>query len=163
MIITSHVKDGVDMLKEARFPKEIIDAVLSHHGTSVLSFFYHKAVEMSEEPETVYKEDFSYRGKLPDTKELALVSLADAVQAAVQALNSNDVDAIEQRVRSVIKSRIDEGQLAAAPLTFADIELITQNFVHVLAGMTHSRIEYPEQVAKELAEKSEKTDNNEEA
>lgn len=163
MIITSHVKDGVDMLKEARFPKEIIDAVLSHHGTSVLSFFYHKAVEMSEEPDTVYKEDFSYRGKLPDTKELALVSLADAVQAAVQALNSNDVDAIEQRVRSVIKSRIDEGQLAAAPLTFADIELITQNFVHVLAGMTHSRIEYPEQVAKELAEKSVKTENNEEA
>jgi len=162
MIITSHVKDGVDILKENRFPKEIIDAVLSHHGTSVLSFFYHKAVEIAEEPETVYKEDFSYRGKLPDTKELALVSLADAVQAAVQALQSNDVEAIEQRVRSVIKARIDEGQLSAAPLTFADIELITQNFVHVLAGMTHSRIEYPEQVAKELAEKSAKAAEAEE-
>lgn len=154
MIITSHVKDGVDILRENRFPKEIVDAALSHHGNSVLSFFYHKAEEQTEDPTTIRKEDYTYRGKLPDTKELAIVCLADGVQAAVQALNTNDAEAIERRVRSVIKSRIDEGMLAASPLTFGDIELITQNFVRVLSGMTHSRVEYPEQVAKELAEKN---------
>jgi len=80
---------------------------------------------------------------------MALVSLADSVQAAVKALNSDDNDLIEQRVRSVINSRIEEGQLNESPLTLKDLEAIVRTFAIVLTGVNHSRIEYPEQIIKQ--------------
>ena len=149
LIITSHVKDGVDILREHKFPQEIIDAVKMHHGTGLLSFFYNKAKEAAENPDSVRKEDYCYGGPLPSTKEMALVSLADSVQAAVKALNSDDNDLIEQRVRSVINSRIEEGQLNESPLTLKDLEAIVRTFAIVLTGVNHSRIEYPEQIIKQ--------------
>ncbi|MCL2817792.1 MAG: HDIG domain-containing protein, partial [Clostridiales bacterium] len=84
-IIISHVKDGMDLLREYKFPQEIIDSVETHHGNAVLTYFYHKAMEAAANPEDVRKDDFRYPGPLPQTKETALVSLADGVQAAVQS------------------------------------------------------------------------------
>ncbi len=144
MIITSHVQDGIKMLKEQRFPAEIIDIVEQHHGNSVLTYFYHKAREMALDPDEVKLEDYSYKGRPPQTKEAALVMLADSVQAAVQSLSSPDQQQLENRVQEVIKSKIADGQLKECPLTFRDLELIGQSFMMVLSGMNHSRIAYPE-------------------
>jgi len=144
MIITAHVTDGVKMLKEQRFPGEIIDIVEQHHGNSLLTYFYHKARELALDPDEVKLEDYCYKGRPPQTKEAALVMLADSVQAAVQALSGQDQQQLENRVQEVLKSRIADGQLKECPLTFRDLEMIGQSFMMVLSGMNHSRIAYPE-------------------
>ncbi len=150
MILTSHVKDGIELLKENHFPWEIIDIVEQHHGTSVLSFFYKKALENAENASSVRQDDFRYPGRKPQTKEAALVLLADVVQAAVQSLVGDERNKIEAKVREVIKSKVDDGQLQECPLTFKDIGIIANAFLMVLSGFNHQRIEYPEDVAKEV-------------
>lgn len=145
MIITSHVTDGIKMLREARFPEEIIDIVEQHHGNSLVSFFYHKAKEAALDPDEIKEEDYRYKGRRPQTKEAALVMLADSVQAAIQALQSGDPQAIENRVREVINGKIASDQLADCPLTFRDLEAVVQSFLTVIAGMNHHRISYPDE------------------
>ena len=145
MIITSHVTDGIKMLREARFPEEIIDIVEQHHGNSLVSFFYHKAKEAALDPDAIKEEDYRYKGRRPQTKEAALVMLADSVQAAIQALQSGDPQAIENRVREVINGKIASDQLADCPLTFRDLEAVVQSFLTVIAGMNHHRISYPDE------------------
>lgn len=150
LIITSHVKEGVEMLKEYKFPHEIIEIAEQHHGTGVLSYFHHKAMGLDEDQGKIRKEDFRYAGPKPQTKEAALVMLADSVQAAVQAMVNPAKGQMEQRVREIIKSKMDDGQLQESPLTFRDLDVIAQAFSKVLWGMHHSRIVYPEEVAKEM-------------
>lgn len=150
LIITSHVKDGVEMLKEHKMPYQIIDIAEQHHGTSVLSYFYHKAKENAEDPESIKKEDFSYLGPKPQTKEAALVMLADSVQAAVQSMVNPSKGHVEQKIRDIIKNKVSEGQLQECPLTFRDLDTIAQSFAKVLWGMHHTRIEYPEEVRKQI-------------
>ena len=145
LIITSHPSDSVKMLKEHRFPPEILDIVEQHHGSGVLSYFYHRAKENALVPEEVKLDDYRYKGRRPQTKEAALVMLADSVQAAVQALTSGDKQQIENRIHGVIQGKVDEGQLNEAPLTFRDLELIETTFLTVLSGMHHTRISYPGQ------------------
>jgi len=145
MIITSHPVDGIKTLKERRFPSEIIDIVDQHHGSGVLQFFYHKAKENAVDPEEIRIEDFRYKGRKPQTKEAALVMLADSVQAGVQALRGADRAQVEARVRDIIQHKIEEGQLEESPLTFKDIDTIIQTFLMVLSGMNHIRISYPGQ------------------
>lgn len=145
MIITSHVTDGIKILREARFPEEIIDIVEQHHGNSLVSFFYHKAKEAALDPDEIKEEDYRYKGRRPQTKEAALVMLADSVQAAIQALQSGDPQAIENRVREVINGKIASDQLADCPLTFRDLEAVVQSFLTVIAGMNHHRISYPDE------------------
>ena len=145
MIITSHTTDGVKMLKEQRFPMEIIDVVEQHHGDTTLAYFYHKAKETALDPEDVKIDDYRYKGRRPQTKEAALVMLADSVQAAVQALSGNDPNQIVERVNDVVQGKIEDGQLRECPLTFRDIEAISQSFLMVLSGMNHIRISYPDQ------------------
>lgn len=150
LIITSHVKDGVEMLREQKFPEEIIRIAEQHHGNSVLSFFYRKAQEQAENPETVRREDFCYPGPRPSTKESALVMLADSVQAAVQSMNNPSKGQVEQKIREIIKAKVDDGQLEECPLTFGDLDIIAKSFTSVLVGMHHHRIVYPDEVAKQM-------------
>jgi len=145
LIITSHPSDSVKMLKEQHFPQEIIDIVEQHHGAGVLKYFYHRAKENALNPEDVKIDDYRYKGRRPQTKEAALVMLADSVQAAVQALSSGDKQQIENRIHEVIQGKVDEGQLNEAPLTFRDLNTIEQTFLTVLSGMHHTRISYPGQ------------------
>ena len=144
MIITSHTTDGAKMLREERFPEEIIDIVEQHHGNTVLKYFYNKAKEMAADPDEVKASDYRYKGRRPQTKEAALVMLADSVQAAVQALNSQDSEKVKEKVYGVINAKVKEGQLADCPLTFKDLESISQSFLMVLSGMNHQRINYPD-------------------
>ena len=163
MIITSHTTDGAKMLREEHFPEEIINIVEQHHGNSVLKYFYNKAKEQAVDPDEVKIADYRYKGRRPQTKEAALVMLADSVQAAVQAINSQDSEQVKDKVFKVINSKMQEGQLADCPLTFKDLEVISQSFLMVLSGMNHQRINYPDSATEAPTEGTadeNKTENN---
>ncbi|UWG96849.1 HDIG domain-containing protein [Dehalobacter sp. DCM] len=141
LIIISHVKDGLEMAKEHKLPQNIQDIIAQHHGDSTVSFFYHKALEENAE---MPEEAFRYDGPRPQTKEAALVLLADNVEAAVRSQKLNNPGKIEGLVRKIIKEKFDEGQLDQCDLTFKDLDKIAVAFTKVLSGIFHSRIEYPE-------------------
>lgn len=149
LIITSHVKDGVELAKEHKFPQVILDIIEQHHGTGLVSYFYHKAKE-GDKSENILESDFRYPAAKPQSREAAIIMLADSVQAAVHVLEKPTKGLLETKVREIIKSKLEDGQLSECDLTFKDIAIITQSFVRVLNGIFHSRIEYPDQVAKEM-------------
>lgn len=149
LIITSHVRDGVEMAREAGLPREVVDIIEQHHGTSLVSFFYHRAAE-ADKNEVVPEESFRYEGPKPQTKEAALVMLADTVEAATRSLQKPTPGRLEGIVRRLIKEKLNEGQLEECNLTFRDLDLIAGAFSRVLSGFFHHRIEYPESVIKEL-------------
>ncbi|MEA4902535.1 MAG: HDIG domain-containing protein [Desulfitobacterium sp.] len=141
LIITSHIKDGLEMAKEEKLPQAIQDIIAQHHGDSIVSFFYHKAVE--DNPETP-EETFHYEGPRPQTKETALVMLADSVEAAVRSMKQATPGRIEGLVRKIIKDKLNNDQLNQSDLTFRDLDKIADAFLRVLTGIFHSRVEYPE-------------------
>ena len=149
MILTSHVREGVEMLRQARFPEEVITLMEQHHGTGLLRLFYKKAQEQALDSSTVREEDFRYPYSKPQSKEAALVFLADSTQAAVQAIKQAAKGQIEETVRNIIKGKTEDGQLQECLLTFQDLQLIEEAFLRVLSGMNHNRLLYPEQMAKE--------------
>jgi len=144
LIITSHVKDGLEMAKENKLPQQILDIISQHHGDGLVSFFYHKALE---EREDVPEESFHYEGPKPQTKEAALVALADNVEAAVRSMKQPTPGRVEGLIRKIIKDRLNDGQLNQCDLTFQDLDRIAMAFVRVLNGIFHSRVEYPDMPA----------------
>ena len=143
LILTSHVKDGVELAKENKLPQPIIDIIEQHHGKSLVSFFFHKALE-GDRSETVNEEDFRYEGPKPRTKEAAIVMLADNIEAAVRSLQNPTAGRVEGLVRKIIKDRLMDGQLDECDLTLKDLDAIASSFVRVLSGIFHNRIEYPD-------------------
>lgn len=141
LIITAHVREGVELAKEYRLPKEIVDVVRQHHGTSMVTYFYEKA---SRAGETVLDSDFRYAGERPSSPEAALVMLADSVEAAMRVVQKPTPQKIEQAVRKVFAAKMADHQLDDADLTLADIERIVQVYSRMLASVYHPRIEYPE-------------------
>ncbi|MCS7232977.1 MAG: phosphohydrolase, partial [Synergistetes bacterium] len=127
---------------EYKLPQAVIDIIVQHHGTTVVSYFYHKAKE--ERGEEVNPDDFRYPGPKPQTKEAAIVMLADSIEASARSLSEFTPSKLESLVREVIKMKIEDGQLSESPLSFKDLEKIVYAFIKVLRGMYHSRIEYPE-------------------
>lgn len=144
LIITSHVKDGVELAKEYKIPKAIIDIIEQHHGTSLVKYFYITMKNSSDRPEDVKEEDFRYAGPIPDTKEAAIIMLADSVEAAVRSISEPTKGKIEEMVNNIIKARLNEGQLDNCDLTLKDLNKIREAFLKVLTGIYHQRIEYPE-------------------
>lgn len=140
-IIVSHVTDGAKMVKKYKMPKEIVDIVEQHHGTTLLKYFYHKASETGSE---VKEENFRYPGPKAQTKEAAIIGIADSVEAAVRSMKSPTQATIEKLVKSIIADRLNDGQLNECDLTFKELEKISQSFCETLAGIFHNRIEYPE-------------------
>ncbi|MEL1136189.1 HDIG domain-containing metalloprotein [Desulfitobacterium sp. THU1] len=149
LIITSHLKDGLEMAKEEKLPQVIQDIIAQHHGDSVVSFFYHKALEDNA---SVPEEAFHYEGPKPQTKEAALVMLADSVEAAVRAMKQPTPGRIEGLVRKIIKDKLNDDQLSQCNLTFQDLDKIASAFVRILSGIFHSRVEYPELQPKQELE-----------
>ncbi len=152
LIITSHVKDGVEMAREHNLPQPIVDIMQQHHGTDLVRYFYHRATEMDKEG-TVLEQDFRYSGPRPQTKEAAVVMLADSVEAAVRAVSKPTPGRVEGLVRKIIKDRLAYGQLDECDLTLKDLDLIARAFVRVLSGIFHARVEYPENIIKEIEAK----------
>ena len=145
LIITSHVKDGLELAHKHRLPQVIRDIIGQHHGTTLLTYFYNQALGEGKE-QKVAEGDFRYVGPKPQTKEAAIVMLADSIEAAVRSLGKPTPNRIEGMVHKIIKERLHDGQLEECDLTFRDLSAIAAAFVKVLAGIYHSRIEYPQRV-----------------
>lgn len=140
-IIIAHATDGADMLRKHRMPKEIIDIAEQHHGTTLLKFFYHKAKQNGNE---VKEEDFRYPGPKPQTKESAVIGIADSVEAAVRSLAHPTHEQIETLVRNIIADRLQDGQLSECHITLKELDTVAYTLCETLKGIFHSRIEYPE-------------------
>jgi putative nucleotidyltransferase with HDIG domain len=144
-VIRSHVKLGVEKARSLALPRQVIDIIAEHHGNSVISWFYNKALKQEIQ---VNMEDFTYPGNPPRSRESAVVMLADVTEAAVRTLSKPTVARMEKFIQELFTAKVEHGQLAECELTFRDLEMIKNAFVRVLAGHYHSRIEYPKQ-AKE--------------
>jgi putative nucleotidyltransferase with HDIG domain len=159
LIITSHVRDGVEIAKEHGLPDKLIDIISQHHGTDLVRYFFNKAAEcIQDEKEVLVEADFRYEGPKPQTKEAALVMLADSVEAAVKALPKYSPVKIEALIQKIIRERLDEGQFEECDLTLKDLTNVKNSFVKVLAGLYHNRIEYPDKVLKEMERKKTNAD-----
>ncbi|MBN2720333.1 MAG: HDIG domain-containing protein, partial [Proteobacteria bacterium] len=145
LILSSHVKDGVEIGREYRLPRRIIDIIKQHHGTRLISYFYNKAKEQ-EDPsvQTVDAKDFRYPGPKPQSREAALVMLADAVEAASKVLSSPTPSRIRGVVQKVINDIFIDGQLDESNLTLRDLHQIAKSFTRTITGILHHRIDYPE-------------------
>ncbi len=149
MIITAHPKDGIEIAKEYHLPQVIQNFILQHHGEGLASYFYNQAVK-EEGVENVKEEQFRYTGPKPNTKETAILMIADAVESAVRSLKNPTPEEIEGMINKIIVERLNDGQLSDSPLTLKDIKTIASTFSRILRGMQHNRIKYQENLAEEL-------------
>ena len=149
MIITAHPKDGIEIAKEYHLPQVIQNFILQHHGEGLASYFYNQAVK-EEGAENVKEEQFRYTGPKPNTKETAILMIADAVESAVRSLKNPTPEEIEGMINKIIVERLNDGQLSDSPLTLKDIKTIASTFSRILRGMQHNRIKYQENLAEEL-------------
>ncbi|BDU50462.1 HD family phosphohydrolase [Haliovirga abyssi] len=141
LVVTAHTKDGDEMARAYKIPKEIRDVMKEHQGTTLLAYFYNKAKK--ENPD-VNESDFRYEGPKPRTKESAIIMLADSVEAAVRSIDNKTHIAVEEMIHKVVSGKISAGQLSEAELTFKDIEIVMNTFSEVIQGIYHSRIKYPD-------------------
>ncbi len=149
MVITAHPKDGVEIAKEYGLPPIIHNFILQHHGEGLASYFYNQAVQ-EEGIENVKEEQFRYTGPKPNTKETAILMIADAVESAVRSLKNPTPEEIEKIIDKIIVERLNDTQLADSPLTLHDIKVIAATFSRILRGMQHNRIKYQENIAEEF-------------
>lgn len=155
LIITSHVREGVELAREAHLPQDITNFIEQHHGTSLAKYFYSRALEEDREG-TLSEDSFRYEGPKPQSKEVALVMLADSVEAGVRSLQDPTPDKIRNMVRRIIKDKLNDGQLESCDLTFKDLDVIAVSFCKSLEGLYHKRIEYPEIIVREFEKRREK-------
>ena len=156
LILISHVKDGVDLAKNYRLGEAIQDIIQQHHGTSLITFFYQKAIDLQAklknskggDPPPVSEQDYRYPGPKPQTKEAGLVLLADAVEATSRTLTDPTAARIQGLVQKIVNRIFSDGQLDECELTLKDLHEIAKSFIQILMGISHQRIEYPEPAAK---------------
>ena len=149
MLITAHPKDGIEWAKEAKLPQVIHNFILQHHGTSLVSYFYNEALK-EEGAENVNEEQFRYTGPKPNTKEIAIVMIADAVESASRTAKNPSNEEIDAIINKIIKERLNDGQLSDSPLTLKDLKIIGETFSRMLRGMHHKRIKYHNDLVQEL-------------
>jgi cyclic-di-AMP phosphodiesterase PgpH len=146
-IIAGHIRDGIDLGYEHGLPVQIIGFIPQHHGTSVMTFFHGKALrEVGGNAELVDERGYRYPGPKPQSREAAILMLADGVEASVRSLDEKDEESIRGMVNRIVDGRLEDGQLDDAELTLKDIAQIKEAFVGQLLGMYHSRIKYPDNV-----------------
>lgn len=143
LIIIAHVKDGVEMALAYDLPPDIIDIIGQHHGDSLVGFFYNLAREQAEDPASVLPGAFRYPGPRPQTREAAIVLMADTVEAASRSLTEPTPAHIRQLVRRLVRDKLMSGQLDDSPLTFRNVSRIEESFIRTLSAMFHSRVRYP--------------------
>jgi putative nucleotidyltransferase with HDIG domain len=158
LIIIAHVKEGISLALEHKLNQEIIDVIQQHHGTSLVFYFYKKAMDQQqaarsdgkiasmndEDLPEVSESSFRYGGPKPLTRESAIVSLADSIESAARSLERVTPQKIEQLITDIIRKRVADGQLDDCDLRFRDLEVIAQSFRHTLSSMMHSRVAYPD-------------------
>lgn len=146
-IIVAHARDGAEMLKDYKLPKPIRDIAEQHHGTTFLKYFYFKAKKQAEEqgiePDFT-EDDFRYPGPKAQSKEAAIVGIADCVEAAVRSLRHPTVEQIESMIHKIVKDRMDDNQFNECDLTLRELDIVAQSLKETVMGIFHSRIEYPD-------------------
>ena len=144
-VIISHASDGAQMLRKHKLPKEIIDIAEQHHGTTLLKFFYYKAKEQGKD---VKEEEYRYPGPKPQSREAAVISIADSVEAAVRSKKSPTQAEIQKLVHSIVQDRLQDGQFNECDISLKQLETVKRSLCETLNGIFHPRIEYPELQAK---------------
>ncbi len=155
-LILKHVNDGIELARQHKLPQELIDFIPMHHGTTVSKFFYEKAKTLYGE-DKINIDDFKYPGPKPNTKETAIVMLADGCESAVRSITDPDTTKVENMINNIFNSRLKEAQLDDSPITFSDISKMKEEFLSILISQHHRRIKYPKQ---EDAEKGISTDKD---
>lgn len=140
-IIIAHAADGVRILEKHKMPKEIVDIARQHHGTTAVKFFYYNA---KQQDPTVKESDYRYAGPKPQTKEIAIITVADSVEAAVRSMKDPTPEKIKNLVHAIAQDKLQDGQFDECDLTIQELHTIEQVFCETLNGTFHSRIEYPE-------------------
>lgn len=148
LLIISHVKDGLELAREYKLPKVIQDFIPTHHGKTLVKYFYLTAKNNAENPDDIKEEDYMYPGPKPKTKEQCILMLADSVEAAVRSINNPTKEKIENMVDNIVKDKLSSGQLDDSQLTISDVKKIKKCFLKTLNGIYHERIEYPKDERK---------------
>lgn len=142
LIIISHVKDGLDLARQYKLPDMLTRFIAEHHGTSLVSYFYHQARSRSTEP--VFEEDFRYPGPKPQSRETAVVMICDGIEAASRTLPSPTPEKLTELVHKMIRQNVEDGQLDECDLSLKDLTNIREAIIRTLTSHYHSRIEYPD-------------------
>jgi putative nucleotidyltransferase with HDIG domain len=140
-IITSHAKDGIVLAKRYKVPPIIYDFILQHHGTTPVVYFYHKAKNNTDKD--IKLDQFRYPGPKPNSRETAIVMMADTAEAAVRAMTDHTPDKVEELIRRLIREKLDDGQFDDCSLTIRDLNTIVSTFASVISGIFHERVKYP--------------------
>jgi cyclic-di-AMP phosphodiesterase PgpH len=143
MIIHSHVKDGLELARQHRLPDVIVDFIAQHHGTSLVSYFYHQACSRND-GQAVFEDDFRYPGPKPQSRETGIVLICDGIEAAARCLSNPTPEKITELVNKMIRHHLDDGQLDECDLSLKDLRLIRESLIRSLQGIYHNRLEYPE-------------------
>jgi putative nucleotidyltransferase with HDIG domain len=149
-IIISHVKEGLRLAKKYRLPREVRAFIAEHQGTGLVKYFYHQALEQADDPAHVDETDFRYPGPKPQSKETAILMLADSCEAAVRAERPTSIEEIDHAVHRIIIDKVSSGELDECDLTVHDLDQIRGAFVEMLTGAFHPRIKYPEEATENL-------------
>ena len=149
LIITAHVKDGLELAREARLPRAIQDGIAEHHGTTLVRYFYQRSLALTPPTEEVPESAFRYPGPRPLSRETAVLMLADSIEAAARTLDAHDHQHIKGLVDRVVDEKVRDGQLEDSPPTFHELALVRLSFVGTLTSMFHHRIRYEEQLAQD--------------
>lgn len=153
LIIISHVKDGLELADKYKIPRVIKDIIIQHHGTTLVKYFYVTAKNMSDNPEEINIDDYMYPGPTPQTKEGAIIMLADSVEAAVRSIKEPTEENIKSMIDNIVQGKIDDHQLDDSDLTFKDLKIIKKCFQKTVNSIYHQRIEYPTEKIKEKLKK----------
>jgi hypothetical protein len=152
-LLVAHVKDGVEMGMAHKLGKPIIDGIIQHHGTTLISYFYNKAMDLKTEDDCeVSEEEFRYPGPKPQFREAALCMLADSIEAASRSLDEPTPVRLQNIVRNIVQRKFMEGQLDECSLTLKDLSKVEQAFTRILLGIYHQRIDYPRSAGGGAAE-----------
>ena len=149
MVIISHVKDGLELADEYKLPDIIKDFIAQHHGTTLASYFYTQAVKQ-EGMDNVDQDKFRYSGPKPQTKETAIVMIADTVESASRTLKEYSQEGLETFINKLIVEKLNDGQLSECPLSLKDLKIIAETFGKSLRAIHHQRIKYHDNILEEL-------------
>lgn len=162
LVIASHVKEGLELAKKNKLSKDIIDIIAQHHGTGLITYFFHRALkENGSNVDKVAEENYRYSGPKPQTKEAGIILLADSLEAATRSLTNPTATRIKTLVKEIIQKNLENGQLEECDLTMKDLDKIGDSFSRILTGMFHSRVEYPdEDLIKKIKEEKKNNGNS---
>jgi hypothetical protein len=159
LIISKHVKEGTDIARKYKLNDKIRDFIVQHHGDSLISYFYQRALEKADDTAGLKEENFRYPGPRPQTKESAIIMLADSVEASSRSMDEPTPSSIRNLVKKILNNKFIDGQLDECDLTLKDMHKIAESFVRVLTGVFHTRPDYPEQNGSNGKKEQKKGDN----